>query len=150
MMDRIKVLKTYKIFINGKFSRTESGRYYKIKNNNIDIANVCRSSRKDIKNAVLAARNAVSGWSNKTAYNRSQVLYRIAEMLEGRKNQFVDELNLLGVSKKSANVEVDKSIDRIIYFAGWSDKINQVFGAVNPVSTSHFNLLYWSPRESYQ
>lgn len=145
MMDRIKVLKTYKIFINGKFPRTESGRYYKIKNNNIDIANVCRSSRKDIKNAVLAARNAVSGWSNKTAYNRSQVLYRIAEMLEGRKNQFVDELNLLGISKKSANVEVDKSIDRIIYFAGWSDKINQVFGAVNPVSTSHFNFTLLEP-----
>ena len=145
MMNRIKVLKTYKIFINGKFPRTESGRYYKLKNNNIDIANVCRSSRKDIKNAVLAARNAVSGWSNKTAYNRSQVLYRIAEMLEGRKNQFVDELNLLGISKKSANVEVEKSIDRIIYFAGWSDKINQVFGAVNPVSTSHFNFTLLEP-----
>ena len=145
MMERIKVLKTYKIFINGKFPRTESGRYYKIKNNNIDIANVCRSSRKDIKNAVLAARNAVSGWSTKTAYNRSQVLYRIAEMLEGRKNQFVEELNLLGSSKKSANVEVEKSIDRIIYFAGWSDKINQVFGAVNPVSTSHFNFTLLEP-----
>ena len=145
MTKRIKVLKTYKIFINGDFPRTESGRYYKIKNKNMDIANVCLSSRKDIKNAVLAARNAASGWSNRTAFNRSQILYRIAEMLESRYDQFTEELILQGKSTKSAKKEVDKSIDRVIYFAGWADKINQVFGAVNPVSTSHFNFTMMEP-----
>ena len=145
MTKRIKVLKTYKIFINGDFPRTESGRYYKIKIKNMDIANVCLSSRKDIKNAVLAARNAVYGWSNRTAFNRSQILYRIAEMLESRSDQFTDELILQGKSTKSAKEEVDKSVDRVIYFAGWADKINQVFGTVNPVSTSHFNFTMMEP-----
>jgi acyl-CoA reductase-like NAD-dependent aldehyde dehydrogenase len=145
MSERIKVLKTYKIFIDGKFPRTESGRYYQLKSKDIPYANVCLSSKKDLRNAVVAARKAFQPWSKKTAYNRGQILYRIAEMLESRKTQFLDELLVQGVSKKDASKELDQSIDRIIYFAGWADKINQVFGAVNPVATSHFNFTLLEP-----
>ena len=145
MSERIKVLKTYKIFIDGKFPRTESGRYYQLKSNDKPFANVCMSSKKDLRNAVVAARKAFQPWADKTAYNRSQILYRIAEMLESRKNQFTDELVVQGFSKKDASKELDQSIDRIIYFAGWADKINQVFGAVNPVATSHFNFTLLEP-----
>ena len=145
MSARINVLKTYKIFIGGKFPRTESGRFYQLKNGKSPIANVCLSSRKDLRNAVVAARGAFEKWSGATAYNRSQVLYRIAEMIEGRKSQFIDELVLQGVDKKNAVKEVEDTIDRVIYFAGWSDKINQVFGSVNPVATSHFNFTLLEP-----
>ncbi len=145
MSKRIKVLKTYKIFIDGKFPRTESGRYTQLKKDNVPIANICLSSRKDIKNAVLSARNAFENWSSKSAYNRSQILYRIAEMLEGNKNQFIEELILQGVDSKKAILEIDQSIDRVIYFAGWPDKINQVFGSVNPVASSHFNFTFLEP-----
>ena len=140
MSKRNKVLKTYKIFIDGKFPRTESGRYMQLKKDNIPIANICLSSKKDIKNAVLSARNAFENWSSKSAYNRSQILYRIAEMLEGNKNQFIEELILQGLDSKKAILEINQSIDRVIYFAGWPDKINQVFGSVNPVASSHFNF----------
>ena len=145
MSERIKVLKTYKIFIDGKFPRTESGRYYQLKSKDIPYANVCLSSKKDLRNAVVAARKAFQPWSKKTAYIRGQILYRIAEMLESRKTQFLDELLVQGISKKDASKELDQSIDRIIYFAGWADKINQVFGAVNPVATSHFNFTLLEP-----
>ena len=145
MAERINVLKTYKIFIGGKFPRTESGRFYQLNNRSKAIANVCLSSRKDLRNAVVAARGAFEKWSGSTAYNRSQILYRMAEMMEGRKDQFISELVLQGVDRKEAKVEVDLSIDRIIYFAGWADKINQVFGSVNPVATSHFNFSLMEP-----
>ena len=145
MAERINVLKTYKIFIGGKFPRTESGRFYQLNNRSKAIANVCLSSRKDLRNAVVAARGAFEKWSGATAYNRSQILYRMAEMMEGRKDQFISELVLQGVDRKKAAVEVDLSIDRVIYFAGWSDKINQVFGSVNPVATSHFNFSLMEP-----
>ena len=145
MAERINVLKTYKIFIGGKFPRTESGRFYQLNNHSKAIANVCLSSRKDLRNAVVAARGAFEKWSGATAYNRSQILYRMAEMMEGRKNQFISELVLQGVDRKKATVEVDLSIDRVIYFAGWADKINQVFGSVNPVATSHFNFSLMEP-----
>ena len=145
MSKRIKVLKTYKIFINGKFPRTESGRYTLLKKDNIPIANVCLSSRKDIRNAVLSARNAFESWSSKSAYNRSQILYRIAEMMEGNKNQYIEELILQGEDSKKAILEIDRSIDRIIYFAGWPDKINPIFGSVNPVASSHFNFTILEP-----
>ena len=145
MATRIDVLKTYKIFIGGKFPRTESGRFYQLKNGKTPIANVCLSSRKDLRNAVVAARGAFEKWSGATAYNRSQILYRIAEMMEGRKEQFIAELVSQGMEKNKANQEVMKSIDRVIYFAGWSDKINQVFGSVNPVATSHFNFSSLEP-----
>ena len=145
MAERINVLKTYKIFIGGKFPRTESGRFYQLNNRSKAIANVCLSSRKDLRNAVVAARGAFEKWSGATAYNRSQILYRMAEMIEGRKDQFISELVLQGVDRKEATVEVDLSIDRVIYFAGWADKINQVFGSVNPVATSHFNFSLMEP-----
>ena len=145
MSKRIKVLKTYKIFIDGKFPRTESGRYYQLKKDKVPIANVCLASRKDIRNAVLSARNAFESWSNKSAYNRSQILYRIAEMMEGNKNQFIEELVHQGEDSKKAILEIDHSIDRIIYFAGWPDKINSIFGSVNPVASSHFNFTILEP-----
>ena len=145
MSKRIKVLKTYKIFIDGKFPRTESGRYYQLKKDKVPIANVCLASRKDIRNAVLSARNAFESWSNKSPYNRSQILYRIAEMMEGNKNQFIEELILQGEDSKKAILEIDHSIDRIIYFAGWPDKINSIFGSVNPVASSHFNFTILEP-----
>ena len=145
MAERINVLKTYKIFIGGKFPRTESGRFFQLNNRSKAIANVCLSSRKDLRNAVVAARAAFEKWSAATAYNRSQILYRMAEMMEGRKDQFISELVLQGVDIKKATVEVDLSIDRVIYFAGWADKINQVFGSVNPVATSHFNFSLMEP-----
>ncbi|GAB4206108.1 MAG: aldehyde dehydrogenase family protein [Bacteroidia bacterium] len=140
-MSRIEVLKTYKIFINGQFPRTESGRYYTVADKNGKVvANVCRSSRKDFRNAVVAARAAQSGWASKSALNRSQIVYRIAEILEGRKYQIVEELVKQGVAQKKAETEVVTSIDRIIYFSGWADKYVQIYSTVNPVASSHFNF----------
>lgn len=140
-MKRIEIQKTYKIYIGGQFPRTESGRFYPLQNKSGDIiANMCLSSRKDLRNAVTAARSAFGGWNGKTAYNRSQILYRIAEMLEGRKAQFIDELMLQGSTKSQAEQEVIASIDRIIYYAGWCDKYQQIFSSVNPVASSHFNF----------
>lgn len=145
MTKRIDVLKTYKIFIDGKFPRTESGRYYTLRNNGKVLANICLSSRKDIRNAVVASRKAFAGWSNKSAYNRSQIIYRIAEMVEARKGQFIDEICSMGKTKRSAENEVDLALERIVYYAGWCDKINQVFGSVNPVASSHFNFSLLEP-----
>ena len=140
-MTRIEVLKTYKIYIGGQFPRTESGRYYPLLNKKKQpIANVSLSSRKDFRNAVVAARNAFGGWSSRAAFNRSQILYRIAEMMEGRKNQFIDELVLQGSTQKSAEAEVQTSIDRMVYYSGWCDKYQQLYGTVNPVASSHFNF----------
>ena len=145
-MKRLEVLKTYKIYIGGNFPRTESGRYTKLLNEKGNsIANVCMSSRKDVRNAVQAGRKAFGSWSEKTAFNRSQIIYRIAEMLEGRKSQFIEELVLQGQSKKNASLEVERSIDRIIYYAGWCDKFNQIYSSVNPVSSSHFNFSSCEP-----
>ena len=143
---RVPVAKTYKIYIDGKFPRTESGRYFALENSNGDsIANICRGSRKDFRNSVVAARTAFGGWSATSAYLRGQILYRIAEMLEGRSEQFVTELMLQGESKRRARNEVDASIDRLIYYAGWSDKYQQIFSSVNPVSSSHFNFSVLEP-----
>lgn len=143
---RVPVAKTYKIYIDGKFPRTESGRYFTLDNTEGDvIANICRGSRKDFRNAVVAARAAFAGWSAASAYLRGQILYRIAEMLEGRSDQFVTELMLQGESKRSAQKEVEASIDRLIYYAGWSDKYQQIFSSVNPVSSSHFNFSVLEP-----
>ena len=143
---RVPVAKTYKIYIDGKFPRTESGRYFTLDNTKGDvIANICRGSRKDFRNAVVAARAAFAGWSAASAYLRGQILYRIAEMLEGRSDQFVTELMLQGESKRSAQKEVETSIDRLIYYAGWSDKYQQIFSSVNPVSSSHFNFSVLEP-----
>ncbi len=141
MSDRIEVKKTYKTYVGGNFPRTESGRFYKVydKNNEL-LANACRCSRKDVRDAVVAARGALKGWKKRTAYNRGQILYRIAEMLEGRKAQFIEELTVLGSSEKEARKEVNATIDRLIYYAGWSDKYQQVYSTVNPVASNHFNF----------
>ncbi len=143
---RVPVDKTYKIYIDGKFPRTESGRYFALEDaDGVVIANICRGSRKDFRNSVVAARTAFAGWSAASAYLRGQILYRIAEMLEGRSEQFVTELMLQGESKRHAQKEVDASIDRLIYYAGWSDKYQQIFSSVNPVSSSHFNFSVLEP-----
>ena len=138
---RLKVLKTYKIYVGGKFPRTESGRYYVATNAKGDnLANVCLSSRKDFRDAVIAARTAQLEWGAKAANNRGQILYRIAEMLEGRRVQFVDELMQQDATKEAADNEVNLSIDRLIYYAGWCDKFQQIYSSVNPVASSHFNF----------
>jgi len=138
---RIDVLKTYKIYIDGKFPRTESGRYYVLKNKSGNVlANICQSSRKDFREAVVAARKSQHGWASRSAYNKGQILYRIAEMLEGRRAQFVSELVEQGVSASKAAAEVDLAVDRLVYYAGWSDKYQQVYSSVNPVESSHFNF----------
>lgn len=143
---RVPVAKTYKIYIDGKFPRTESGRYFVLENSDGDvIANICRSSRKDFRNSVVAARTAFADWSAASAYLRGQILYRIAEMLEGRSDQFVAELILQGESKRRAQKEVEVSVDRLIHYAGWSDKYQQIFSSVNPVSSSHFNFSVLEP-----
>ena len=140
-MSRLNINKTYKLYIGGKFPRTESGRYYAVtdKKDNL-IANMCLASRKDFRNAVVEARKAQSPWANTTALNKGQVLYRIAEMLEGRKEQFIAELISQGESAKNAEQEVNLAIDRLVYYAGWSDKYQQFFSTVNPVASSHFNF----------
>lgn len=141
MSNRIDVLKTYKTYVGGAFPRSESGHTFSLNNKSgKTIANVCRCTRKDVRDAMVKARAAQKGWQNRSAYNRGQILYRIAEMLEGRKEQFVDEMELMGIKKKTARQEVELSIDRLIYYAGWTDKISQVYGTVNPVASSHFNF----------
>lgn len=138
---RLEVLKTYKIYIGGKFPRTESGRYYIATNSkNEKLANVCLSSRKDFRDAVVSARSAFGDWGTRYAFNRGQILYRIAEMLEGRKAQFIEELKKQDATQAQAEHEVNVSIDRLIYYAGWCDKFQQIFSSVNPVGCSHFNF----------
>lgn len=138
---RLKVLKTYKIYVNGSFPRTESGRYYVAENSNGEhLANVCLCSRKDFREAVIAARGSQGAWAQRAAMNRGQILYRIAEMLEGRRAQFIDELQQQDATREQAEAEVDTAVDRLIYYAGWCDKYQQLFSSVNPVATSHFNF----------
>lgn len=141
----MKVLKTYKLYLGGKFPRSESGRYYAVKAKNIHVANVCQSSRKDFREAVISSRSALGGWANRSAYNRGQILYRIAEILEGRKGQFIEELEMQGSTNTNAKKEVQSSIDRLVYYAGWCDKYQQIFSSVNPVSSSHFNFSVCEP-----
>ena len=140
-MPRLEILKTYKLYIGGAFPRTESGRYYKLQNKQSEvIANMCLSSRKDFRNAVVAARAAFNDWSSRTHFNRGQILYRIAEMLEGRKTQFIEEMILQGSGSSQAESEVQLCIDRCVYYSGWCDKYTALFSSVNPVASSHFNF----------
>src|SRR5713226_3135934 len=134
---RIEVRKTYKLLIGGEFVRSESGRAYRFDGN----INVPRGSRKDLRDAIRAARGAVSGWAARTAMNRGQILYRAAEMLDGRRAQFVE---LLG-SGRSANKEVDDAVEALVWYAGWTDKLAQVIGATNPVSGPYFNFTIPEP-----
>ncbi|QKZ19221.1 aldehyde dehydrogenase family protein [Streptomyces chartreusis] len=139
---RLSVFKTYKLYVGGKFPRSESGRVYEVTDSKGNwLANVPLSSRKDARDAVVAARKAFGGWSGATAYNRGQILYRIAEMLEGRREQYVREVaDAEGLSKSKAAAQVDAAIDRWVWYAGWTDKIAQVVGGGNPVAGPFFNL----------
>lgn len=141
-MTRLAVPKTYKLYIGGKFPRSESGRTYEIvTKKGAFLANASLASRKDARDAVVAARAAVAGWSGATAYNRGQVLYRIAELLEGRREQFAEELVAVdGLSRAAAIKQVDAAIDTWVWYAGWADKYVQVAGNGNPVSGPYFNL----------
>ncbi|MEU0289629.1 aldehyde dehydrogenase family protein [Streptomyces sp. NPDC006147] len=139
---RLPVFKTYKLYVGGKFPRSESGRVYEVTDAKGKwLANAPRSSRKDARDAVVAARKAFGAWSGATAYNRGQILYRIAEMLEGRRDQYVAEVaDAEGLSKSRAAAQVDAAIDRWVWYAGWTDKIAQVVGGGNPVAGPFFNL----------
>jgi acyl-CoA reductase-like NAD-dependent aldehyde dehydrogenase len=142
MSTRLTIPKTYKLYIGGAFPRSESGRTYEVASPKGDfLANAALASRKDARDAVAAARGAVKGWSGATAYNRGQVLYRVAEILEGRRAQFVDEIvQQTGLSSSAATAEVDEAIDRWVWYAGWCDKFGQVAGNGNPVAGPYFNI----------
>ena len=140
-MSRTDVRKTYKLYIGGAFPRSESGRTYLVNDSTgALLANASKASRKDARDAVKAARSAFGGWAKRTAYNRGQVVYRIAEVLESRRSQFEAELVATGSSAAAARAEVDASVDRLVWYAGWTDKIAQVDGAANPVAGPYFNL----------
>lgn len=139
---RLSVRKTYKLFVGGAFPRSESGRSYQVLDHNGQfVANAAMASRKDARDAVAAARKAFGGWSGRTPYNRGQILYRIAEMLEGRRSQFVDELcSAEGVERSAGELLLDEAIDRWVWYAGWADKLAQVVGNTNPVAGPYFDF----------
>jgi len=139
---RLAVLKTYKLYIGGAFPRSESGRYLRMaKEDGTFMGNLCRASRKVFREAVVVARKAQHGWAGRTAFNRAQIIYRMAEMLEGRREGLTRVIvDAEGRSAAEANAEVDASIDRLVYYAGWCDKFEQVFGGTNPVASGHFNV----------
>jgi acyl-CoA reductase-like NAD-dependent aldehyde dehydrogenase len=138
---RLAVQKTYKLYIGGKFVRSESGRVSPARNGDALIANYSRASRKDFRDAVTAARGAFAGWSKQSAYLRGQILYRAAEMLEMRHAELAAELNRANNARKGeAESEASLAIDRLVHYAGWTDKFSQLFSAVNPVASSHFNF----------
>ena len=139
---RIDVKKTYKLYIGGAFPRSESGRSYELNNSKgVFIANPSQASRKDLRDAVVAARAAQAGWSGATAFNRAQILYRVAEIMEGRTSQFVDEIVALeGVTPAAAKKQVEEAIDLWVWYSGWCDKISTIYGATNPVSGSFYNF----------
>ena len=147
MSARLDVKKTYKLFIGGKFPRSESGRYLPAKSPAGEhLDNFAHASRKDFRDAVVAARSAFDGWSKATAYNRGQILYRAAEMLQNRASELVNEIaRSTGVNTAKAKREVTLAIDRLVHFAGWTDKYSQIFGSVNPVASSHFNFTMPEP-----
>src|SRR3954470_25057530 len=144
---RIPVLKTYKLYIGGQFPRTESGRSYLVRSaDGQALANACRGSRKDIRDAVRLARAAAGGWAARTAMNRGQVLYRVAELMEGRFDQFVGEVAVAeGLDYAGAREVVARSIDRWVWYAGWADKIAQILGSSNPVGAPYFNFTIPEP-----
>jgi acyl-CoA reductase-like NAD-dependent aldehyde dehydrogenase len=138
----VAVRKTYKLFIGGAFPRSESGRSYAVASTSGEfLANAAQASRKDVRDAVKAARAAQAGWAGATAYNRGQILYRVAEMLEGRRTQFVEEVRAgEGLKRPAAEAAVEAAIDRWVWYAGWADKVAQVYGNANPVAGPYFNL----------
>ena len=139
MSERISVKKTYKLYVGGTFPRSESGQTLTFKDKKgKGVAAYCKSSRKDFRDAVLAAAAGLKGWKKANPYLRGQILYRAAEMLEGRSAQFVEELQQQGLGKSAARKDVQQAIDRMVYYAGWTDKVGQLFSAVNPVASPHF------------
>ncbi len=147
MASRVAVRKTYKLYIGGAFPRSESGRSYAISAaDGTPLANACRASRKDLRDAVRAARGAFGGWSERSAMNRGQILYRVAELMEGRREQFIAEVAAAErLSGARAASVVDRAIDRWVWYAGWADKIGQVLGSSNPVASSYFNFTIPEP-----
>ena len=146
MTGNIPITKTYKLFIDGAFPRSESGRTFSVVNPQGElIANASQASRKDLREAVRAARSAQNTWASRTAYNRGQILYRVAEMIESRKAEFLDLLKSGGVNSRTATREVEESIQRWVWYAGWSDKYSQIIGSVNPVSGPYFNFTVPEP-----
>ncbi len=141
-MSRVEVRKTHKLYIGGAFPRSESGRTYEaLDAKGKFIANMAKASKKDARDAVRAARSAFGGWSARTPYNRGQIIYRIAEVMEGRLDQLVDQLaEAEGVSAKKARTYAETAVDRVVWYAGWADKYLQVLGNANPVSGPFFNL----------
>jgi acyl-CoA reductase-like NAD-dependent aldehyde dehydrogenase len=139
---RLEVRKTYKLYIGGAFPRSESGRSYPVHDHTGGfLANAAHASRKDARDAVVAARKAFPGWSSRTGYNRGQVLYRVAEVLEGRRAQLAEEVHRCeGGSARQAGATVDLTVDRLVWYAGWADKIGQVVGGANPVAGPYFNF----------
>jgi acyl-CoA reductase-like NAD-dependent aldehyde dehydrogenase len=142
MSQRLEVRKTYKLYVNGAFPRSESGRSYVVNDSKGRfVANAARASRKDARDAVAAARKAFSGWAGRTPYNRGQVLYRVAEVLEGRHQQFCEEVAAgEGLSASKARAAVDAAIDRWVWYAGWTDKLAAVLGGANPVAGPYFDF----------
>lgn len=140
--DRVEVRKTHKLFIGGAFPRSESGRTYEVVNTRGEfLANIAKASKKDARDAVISARTGFNSWSQASAYNRGQVLYRIAEVMEGRKDQFINDIqDAEGISNKKAAAQTDQAIDRVVWYAGWADKYSQVLGNTNPVAGPFFNF----------
>ncbi len=146
MADHIPVDKTFKLFIGGVFPRSESGRTFQVHSAGGDLlANAAKASRKDLREAVRAARSAQAGWADRTAYNRGQVLYRVVEVMESRRAEFTSVLTDMGHSSGAATAEVDRSIDRWVWYAGWADKLHHVLGTVNPVVGPYFNFTFPEP-----
>ena len=146
MADHIPVDKTFKLFIGGVFPRSESGRTFQVHSADGDLlANAAKASRKDLREAVRAARSAQAGWADRTAYNRGQVLYRVVEVMESRRAEFTSVLTDMGHSSGAATAEVDRSIDRWVWYAGWADKLHHVLGTVNPVVGPYFNFTFPEP-----
>ena len=141
-MSRVEIRKTYKLFIGGAFPRSESGRSYEVVDSEGNfVANPAMASRKDARDAVVAARSAFPNWSGATAFNRSQVLYRVAELMEGRREEFIEGVSLgEGIGKGKAGKIVDAAIDRWVWYAGWSDKLGSILGATNPVAGPYYNF----------
>jgi acyl-CoA reductase-like NAD-dependent aldehyde dehydrogenase len=145
-MNRLPITKTPKPYVGGAFIRSESGRTFPLKDvGGQFFANVPQCTRKDLRNAVEAAAKAGPGWAKRTAYNRGQILYRLGEMLEARRQEMIDTLVQFGATKGSAAKEVDTSTDRLVYYAGWADKYEQTLGNVNPVASAHFNFTVTEP-----
>lgn len=148
-MTRATILKTHKLYLNGQFPRSESGRSFPLLNPKTKkpVANISWASRKDLRDAVAAARKAQPGWQAKTAYNRGQILYRMAEVLESRKEEFIGEIiAMTGRTRARATAEITAAVDRLVWYAGWADKFQQIFGTVNPVAMPYFNFTLPEPQ----